>query len=58
MELALLEYLLPKLLAIDLDITAESNQHLYLMFMRSLKKAKEMLNLCLLYVHVLSESWN
>ena len=44
MDLALVDFLLPKLLIVGFDITSAGNSHLYLMFIRSIKKAKEMLS--------------
>ena len=44
MDIAIRDFLLPKLMAADLDIMATGNQHLYMQFMRSVKKAKEMLS--------------
>ena len=43
MDMALRDFLLPLLEACDIDIKAPANQHLYLMFMRSVRKAKELL---------------
>ena len=44
MDLALRDYLMPKLIAAGIDLMAEGYQQLYLMFMRNLKKAKEVLS--------------
>jgi hypothetical protein len=44
MDLALRDYLMPKLVASGIDLMAEGYQQLYLMFMRNLKKAKEVLS--------------
>ena len=44
MDLALQDYLMPKLVASGIDLMAERYQQLYLMFMRNLKKAKEVLS--------------
>ncbi len=43
-EMAIRDFLLPKLAAAEIDIMAEGNKHLYLSFMRSLKAAKERLS--------------
>lgn len=43
MDLLLREYLMPKLLNSGIDIKLATHKHLYLMFMRSVKKAKEIL---------------
>jgi hypothetical protein len=45
MDNAIYAHLSPKVVnAIGLDLTVEGNRHLSLMFMRSIKRAKEMLS--------------
>ncbi len=43
MDVALREFLIPKLKAADIDIMSPEYKHLYLLFMRKIKEAKEML---------------
>jgi hypothetical protein len=44
MDNAIYDFLLPKLVGVGLDFTLLGNQHLLLLLMRSIKKAKEMLS--------------
>lgn len=44
MDLALHDFLIPKLVNVGIDLLEKGNENLYLVFMRNLKRAKEMLS--------------